>query len=121
MPASVSLPDEPLIYLIGVNHAMQFKSALAQMFQESESVRKKREAFKAHAAEMTDKLHIEILAEEFSDEGKRKPQERETAVDDQSERARWETALAQCNYETVLQYLSKAKGTHPPELSLDHS
>ena len=106
----MSLPDEPLLYLIGVNHAMQFKSAVSQLFSESESVRKKREAFKAHVAEMIDTLDIEVLAEEFSEESKRKPQERETAVDDQSEHARFETAVAQCNYETVLEQFSKAKG-----------
>ena len=93
----MSLPDEPLLYLIGVNHAVQFKSAVSQLFSESESVRKKREAFKAHVAEMIDTLDIEVLAEEFSEESKRKPQERETAV-------------AQCNYETVLEQFSKAKG-----------
>ena len=66
----MSLPDEPLLYLIGVNHAVQFKPAMSQMFPngESEVVRKKREAFKAHVAEMIDKLGIEVLAEEFSDE-----------------------------------------------------
>jgi hypothetical protein len=106
----MSLPDEPLLYLIGVNHAVQFKSALSQLFSESESVRAKREAFKAHVAEMIDKLGIEVLAEEFSEESKRKPQERETALNDQSERARFETALALCNYETVLEQFSKAKG-----------
>jgi len=106
----MSLPDEPLLYLIGVNHAVQFKSALSQLFSESESVRAKREAFKAHVAEMIDKLGIEVLAEEFSEESKRKPPERETALNDQSERARFETALALCNYETVLEQFSKAKG-----------
>jgi hypothetical protein len=106
----MSLPDEPLLYLIGVNHAVQFKSAVSQLFSESESVQKKREAFKAHVAEMIDTLDIEILAEEFSEEGKRKPQERETALDDQSDRARFETAVAQCNYETVLEQFSKARG-----------
>jgi hypothetical protein len=107
----VSLLDEPVLYLIGVNHAQQFKSAVAQMFGESESVRKKREAFKAHVAEMIDKLDIEILAEEFSQEAKRKPAGRETALDEQPERAMFETALEQCNYETVLEQFSKAKGT----------
>ena len=106
----MSPPDEPLLYLIGVNHAVQFKSALSQLFSESESVRAKREAFKAHVAEMIDELGIEVLAEEFSEESKRKPQERETALNDQSERARFETALALCNYETVLEQLGKAKG-----------
>ena len=106
----MSLPDEPLLYLIGVNHAVQFKSALSQLFSESESVRAKREAFKAHVAEMIDKLQIEVLAEEFSEKGKREPQERETALDDQSERAMFETAVARCNYETVLEQLREAKG-----------
>ena len=105
----MSLPDEPLLYLIGVNHAVQFKSAVSQLFGESESVHKKREAFKAHLAEMIVTLDIEILAEEFSEESKRKPQGRETALDDQSERARFETAVAQCNYETVLEQLRAAK------------
>jgi hypothetical protein len=106
----MSLPDEPLLYLIGVNHAVQFKSAISQLFSESESVQKKREAFKAHVAEMIDELGIEVLAEEFSEEDKRKPQEGETALDDQSERARFETALAHCNYETVLEQLREGKG-----------
>ena len=89
----------------------QFKAATAQLFRESERVHEKREAFKAHVAEMIDKLHIEILAEEFSDEGKYKPQERETdqQTDQQFEQA-IEAALAQCNWETVLEQLSKAKG-----------
>ena len=111
------LPDEPLLYLIGVNHALQFKGAPAQIFGESESVQKKREAFTAHVAEMIDKLNIEILAEEFSDEAKRfsdeakrKSAERETPLDEQSEQGMWETALAQCNRETVLQQLSKTNG-----------
>jgi hypothetical protein len=105
----VSLPDGPLLYLIGVNHAVQFKSALTQMFPsgESEVVREKCEAFKAHVAEMIDKLGIEILAEEFSEEVKRKPTEEEIAqIDDEHFLA----ALAQCNWETVLQQFSKAKG-----------
>jgi len=105
----VSLPDEPLLYLIGVNHAVQFKSAVTQMFPngESEAVRTKCEAFKAHIAEMIDKLGIEILAEEFSEEVKRRPTARETAqIDDEHFLA----ALAQCNYDTVLEQFSKAKG-----------
>jgi hypothetical protein len=117
MPAKVSLPAEPLLYLIGVNHAVQFKAAVAQILGESESVHKKREAFKAHVVEMIDKLDIEILAEEFSDEAKRfsdeaerKSAERETALDEQSDQAMWETALAQCNRETVLQQLGRTNG-----------
>jgi len=106
----ISLPDEPLLYLIGIDHTVQFKSAIAQLFDEPEERQTKREAFKAHVAEMIDKLGIEVLAEEFSEEGKRKPQEMETALNEQSERAMFETALAQCNYETVLEQFSKAKG-----------
>src|SRR5215831_9102249 len=67
----MSLPDEPLLYLIGVNHAVQFKSARAQMLGELQSVQKTREAFKAHVAEIIDKLDIEILAEEFSHDAKK--------------------------------------------------
>jgi tetratricopeptide (TPR) repeat protein len=106
----MSLPDEQLLYLTGIDHTVQFQSAIAQLFDEPEERQTKREAFKAHVAEMIDTLGIEILAEEFSEEGKRKPQEKETALDDQSMRARFETAVAQCNYETVLEQFSKAKG-----------
>jgi hypothetical protein len=105
-------PNEPLLYLIGVNHAVQFKSAIAQMFGESESVRKKREAFKAHVAEMIDKLHIEILAEEFSEEGKTESQTMEFAksfAEGLHEPFDWETARQQFDWETELQKFSKAK------------
>ena len=86
----MSLPDEPLLYLIGVNHAVQFKDAQTQMLPawEPESVRKTREAFKAHVAEMIDTLDIEILAEEFSEEAK----------------TRWRVS------ESVLERLAKTKG-----------
>jgi hypothetical protein len=111
----VSLPNEPLLYLIGGNHAVQFKSAIAQMFQESESVRTKREAFKAHVAEMNDKLHIEILAEEFSDEAKKEPEVMEAVKafvekTEPEQQFSWETAREQFNWETVLEQISKAKG-----------
>ena len=110
----MSLPDEPLLYLIGVNHAVQFKSALSHMFPsgESESVQKKREAFKAHVAEMIDTLDIEILAEEFSDEGKKESEAREFAKDFAKalhEPFDWETARQQLDWETELQKFSKAK------------
>src|SRR5438874_681495 len=91
------LPDEPLLYLIGVNHAVQFKSAL---FSESESVRKKREAFKAHVAEMIDKLDIEVLAEEFSEESKKESETREFVKDFAKavhEPFDWETELQKFN------------------------
>jgi hypothetical protein len=109
----MSLPDEPLLYLIGVNHAVQFKSALSQMSVESESVYKKREAFKAHVAEMIDKLDIEILAEEFNDEDKRESETREFAkkvAEELHEPFDWETERQQFDWETELQKFSKAKG-----------
>jgi hypothetical protein len=111
----MSLPDEPLLYLIGVNHAVQFKKWTAQAFPsgESESVQKKREAFKAHVAEMIDNLDIEILAEEFSDEGKKESEAREFAKDFANamhEPFDWETARQQFDWETELQKFSKAKG-----------
>src|SRR5436190_4312046 len=105
----MSLPDEPFIYLIGVNHAMQFKSPLSQMFSESKRVQEKREAFKAHVAEMIDKLDIEILAEEFSQEGKRQPDEREAEAFREELTAEFGTAPAPLNWETVLEQFSKAK------------
>jgi hypothetical protein len=100
MDSAQEQPDEPLLYLIGVNHAVQFKSVIAQMFRETESIQKKREAFKAHVAEMIDKLDIEILAEEFSDEAKGKSDVQEEFG---------ETALEQFSWETVLEQFSKAK------------
>ena len=109
----MSLLDEPLLYLIGVNHAVQFKSAVSQMFSDSESVRAKREAFKAHVAEMIDKLDIEILAEEVSDEGKKESETREFAKDFAQavhEPFDWETARQQFDWETELQKFRKAKG-----------
>ncbi len=109
----MSLPDEPLLYLIGVNHAVQFKSAVSQLFSESESVQKKREAFKAHVAEMIDKLDIEVLAEEFGDEGKKESEIREFVKDFAKavhEPFDWETARQQFDWETELQKFNKAKG-----------
>src|SRR5262245_9760617 len=106
----MSLPDEPLLYLIGVNHAVQFKSALAQMFGESESVRNKREAFKAHVAETIDKLGIEILAEEFNQEAKRQPDARQEEASREKAAAELGTAPKPLNWETVLEQFSKAEG-----------
>ena len=82
---------------------------------ETEAVRQKHEAFKAHVTEMIDKLGIEVLAEEFSEEAKRESEAREflkafmekTAPEQQFN---WETARAQFNWETVLEQLRKAKG-----------
>jgi len=109
----MSQPDEPLLYLIGVNHAVQFKPAMSQMFSESESVQEKREAFKAHVAEMIDKLDIEVLAEEFGDEGKKESEIREFAKDFAKavhEPFDWETSRQQFDWETELQKFNKAKG-----------
>ena len=106
----INLPDKPLLYLINVNHTIQFKSAL---FSESESVQKKREAFKAHVAEMIDKLDIEVLAEEFGDEGKKESEIREFVKDFAQavhEPFDWETARQQFDWETELQKFNKAKG-----------
>jgi len=106
-------PDEPLLYLIGGNHAVQFKNWMAQILStESESIRTIREAFKAHVAEMIDKLDIEILAEEFSDEAKRKSQARKFLKDfgENVEQFNWQTAFEQLNWETVLEQFGKAKG-----------
>ena len=67
-------PDKPLLYLIGVSHAVQFKSEWAQMGlgEESERVQATREAFKTHVAAMINKHNIEVLAEEFSRTAKKK-------------------------------------------------
>src|SRR5205807_8153201 len=91
----MSLPDEPLLYLIGVNHAVQFKSAIAQMFGQPEGVGKKRAEFAAHVAEMIDKLGIEVLAEEVSEETKRKSHVREKFGQTEVEQFSWETVLEQ--------------------------
>ena len=108
----MSLPDEPFLYLIGVNHAVQFKSAVTQMFLsgEAESVRKKREAFKAHVAEMIDELGIEVLAEEFSEGGKLRPDVPEEEAFREKLTAELGTAPEPLNWDTVLEEFSKAKG-----------
>jgi hypothetical protein len=105
----ISLSDEPLIYLIGVNHAVQFKSAGSQMFGESVRVWEKREAFKAHVAEMIDKLDIEILAEEFSQEAKREGDAQEEEAIRERVAAELGTAPAPLNWKTVLEQFSEAK------------
>jgi len=106
----VTLPDEPLLYLIGGNHAVQLKSAESQAFGESVRVWKKREAFKARVAEMIDTLGIEILAEEFSQEAKRQPDKQEEEATREKIAAKLGTAPAPLNWETVLEQFSKAKG-----------
>jgi hypothetical protein len=57
-----------MLYLIGVNHIVQFDPAPDL----SKTVREKRASFKAHVSEIIEKLDISILAEEFSDEAKKK-------------------------------------------------
>ena len=106
----MSLPDQPLLYLIGVNHAMQFKSVAAQMGGESTRVSQKREAFKMHVAEMIDKLGIEILAEEFNDEGKGLPDQRGEEAAREEVAAVLGTAPGRLSRKTVLEQLRKAKG-----------
>jgi hypothetical protein len=107
----VNLPDESLLYLIGGNHAVQFKFARSLLAGESESVQKKREAFKAHVATMIDKLAIEILAEEFNKEAKEQLDSQEAA---EAFRERLSTELGveiePLSWETVLEQFSKAKG-----------
>jgi hypothetical protein len=100
----MSLPAEPLLYLIGGRHAVQFKSAMG----ESEGVQKKREAFTAHVAEMIDKLDIEILAEEFNEEAKKESDVREMAA--VLGKTALDEALEGFSWDTVLEQFSKAKG-----------
>ena len=73
----------PILYLIGVNHAVQFDPVppFSEMFRESTSVRQKREAFKAHVLEAIEKLGIEIVAEEFNEGAKKKRGLSETALE----------------------------------------
>ena len=105
----MSLPDEPLVYLIGVNHAVQFKHPWSQMVVgEPEGVGMKREAFKAHISEMIDKLDIEVLAEEFST--RQAYAAEEEAFRQKGAAELEETAPPPLSWETVLEQLSKAKG-----------
>jgi hypothetical protein len=109
----MSLPDEPLVYLIGIDHTVQFKSAIAQMFDEPEERQTKRAAFKAHVAEMIDELDIEILAEEFNEESKKESKAMEIAkgvAQAQHEPLNWETERQRFDWETVLEQFSNAKG-----------
>jgi hypothetical protein len=57
-----------MVYLIGVNHYVQFDPGP----HPAKIVRDKRASFKAHILEVIETLGISILAEEFSDEAKRK-------------------------------------------------
>jgi hypothetical protein len=67
-------PVSAALYLVGVNHAVQFDPVppFSDMLQESTSVRNERAAFKAHVLETIEKLGVEILAEEFNEESKKK-------------------------------------------------
>ena len=57
-----------MVYLIGVNHILQFEPAP----HASKIARDKRAEFKAHVLEVIEKLGISTLAEEFSEEAKTK-------------------------------------------------
>jgi hypothetical protein len=73
-----------MVYLIGVNHSVQHDAPGAKTI-----VRDKRATFKAHVLEVIEKLDVSILAEEFSEEAKKK-----------------------CGVsETTLEQFAKAKGT----------
>ena len=105
----MSLSGEPLVYLIGVDHAMQFKHPWSQMVGgEPEGVGKKREEFKAYVAEMIDKLGIEILAEEFST--RQAYAEGEVAFRRKVAAELEETAPEPLIWKTVLEQLGEDKG-----------
>src|SRR5262245_58088938 len=80
-----------MVYLIGVNHAVQYERVppFSYIVQENESVPDKRADFKAHVLEAIKKFGIELLAEEANDEIKK---------------TKWHVT------ETVLEQFSKAKG-----------
>jgi hypothetical protein len=56
-----------MVYLIGVNHIVQFDPAP----HAAKIVRDKRVSFKAHVLEVIENFDISILAEEFNDEAKK--------------------------------------------------
>jgi hypothetical protein len=58
-----------MVYLIGVNHVVQFGAP--SRATNSKIVREKKASFKTHVLEIIEKLNITILAEEFSDESKK--------------------------------------------------
>jgi hypothetical protein len=57
-----------MVYLIGVRHDIHFDPGPHR----AKIVRDKRASFKAHVLEVIETLGVSILAEEFSDEAKRK-------------------------------------------------
>jgi len=59
-----------MLYLIGVNHVLQHESTQHNL---SKIVRDKRASFKAHVLEVIKKFGISVLAEEFSEQAKKKP------------------------------------------------
>ncbi len=65
-----------MVHLIGVNHAVQFDRS-----DDSKIVQEKRASFKTHVLDVIDKLGIEILAEEFSDEAKKRKGVSETTLE----------------------------------------
>jgi hypothetical protein len=71
--------NSPLLYLIGVNHVVQFGEP--SRATNSRIVREKRASFKAHVLEAIEKQDIAILAEEFSEEAKVKWRVSETTLE----------------------------------------
>jgi hypothetical protein len=67
-----------MVYLIGVNHVLQYDSASHNL---SKIVRNKGASFKAHVLEAIERFSISILAEEFSDEAKKKVGVSETTLE----------------------------------------
>jgi hypothetical protein len=68
-----------MVYLIGVNHVVQFGNP--SRATNSKVVREKRASFTAHVLEIIERLNITILAEEFSDEAKKKWDVSETTLE----------------------------------------
>ena len=64
-----------MVYLIGVNHIVQHDAPHVKI------AREKRATFKAHVLEAIEKFGISILAEEFSDEAKKKVGVSETTLE----------------------------------------
>ena len=58
-----------MLYLIGVNHIQQHESTRHNL---SKLVRDKREVFKSHVLKTIENFEIAILAEEFSEDAKKK-------------------------------------------------
>jgi hypothetical protein len=102
-----------MLYLIGVNHVVQFGAA--SRASNSKIVREKRQSFKAHVLEVIEKLNITILVEEFSQEAKKKWDVSETALEHFGKTKRidhrfctpgreelWLSEIADCKKKSVL-------------------